>query len=367
MNTIISKGTILIVDDVPKNIQLVANILTQEGFHIQFSTDGKEVFDLIKNRDFDLILLDIMMPKMDGYEVCEQLKKNEYSKDIPIIFLTAKSGVNDITKGFFLGAVDYITKPFNIAELISRVKTHVELKKKTQELKEANLAKDKFFSIIAHDLKNPFSAIMSIQSLLKEEAKKSQNEQIMKYLDVLEPATKNAYNLLENLLEWSRLQNKTKKPQKSNHSVQELIYVSIFSLNEMLKQKEIDLVYDLNENTEIFIDINMIGSVMRNLVSNAIKFTHRKGKIVIKTEKENNFVKISISDNGIGISEKRIKSLFVIGEHVSSIGTEKELGTGLGLILCKEFIEKNSGKIWVESVEEQGSTFYFTVPTQESI
>ncbi|MCB1192692.1 MAG: hybrid sensor histidine kinase/response regulator [Leptospiraceae bacterium] len=357
-----TQGRIIIVDDVPKNIQLAANILTREGFHVEFSTDGNEVFNLIKDRDFDLILLDIMMPKMDGYDVCKQLKQNENTKDIPIIFLTAKSGAENITLGLELGAVDYVTKPFNIEELVRRVRTHVELKKKTQELKEANLSKDKFFSIIAHDLKNPFNAIMSIHSLLREEAVKIQSEQINKYLDLLVPATKNAYSLLENLLEWSRLQNQTKIPQKNNFSTEELIYTSIYPLSELLKQKEIELIYDLGENTKVLIDIHMMGSVLRNLLSNAIKFTKRNGKITIKSEKQNGFIKISVSDSGVGIPEKRIKSLFVIGEHVSSVGTEKELGTGLGLILCKEFVEKHSGKIWVESIEGQGSVFCFTIP-----
>lgn len=155
------KFSILIVDDVPKNIQMVANVLREEGYQMAFARSGDAALRHTETILFDLILLDIMMPEMNGYEVCEKLKQNPKTKEIPVIFLTAKTDTENVLKGFELGAVDYVTKPFNMSELLARVKTHLELREARQKLQELNATKDKFFSIIAHDLKNPFNALIS--------------------------------------------------------------------------------------------------------------------------------------------------------------------------------------------------------------
>jgi len=160
------KFKVLIVDDVPKNIQLAGSILQKEGYHISFANNGETALNLTKTNDFDLILLDIMMPEMDGFEVCGQLKQKPETRDIPIIFLTAKTGTESTIKGFEIGAVDYVTKPFNEKELLARVRTHLELRDAQKNLREANATKDKFFSIIAHDLKNPFNALLGLSKLL---------------------------------------------------------------------------------------------------------------------------------------------------------------------------------------------------------
>jgi len=157
---------ILIVDDVPKNIQVAANILQRQGYHMAFAQNGKAALSQIRANCFDLVLLDIMMPEMDGFEVCMEMKNAPETKDIPIIFLTAKTDTDSIVKAFELGAMDYVTKPFNGAELLSRVKTHLELNHTRRKLVEANASKDKFFSIIAHDLKNPFNAMIGLSRML---------------------------------------------------------------------------------------------------------------------------------------------------------------------------------------------------------
>ena len=156
------KSSILIVDDVAKNIQLVAKFLTQEGYTLHFAQNGVSAMELVDREDFDLILLDVMMPGMDGFTVCEKLKQNPLTASIPIVFLTAKADDEAITKGFELGGVDYITKPFNPAELIARVKTHIKLEQRKQRFQELNATKDTLLSVISHDLKTPFHQIIGI-------------------------------------------------------------------------------------------------------------------------------------------------------------------------------------------------------------
>ena len=180
MNT--KQKSILVVDDIVKNIQVIANVLYDQGFHVEFATNGEEALEWLKSQNFDLILLDVMMPGMDGFEVCEKIKEMPCCNETPIIFLTAKTDVDSIAKGFEAGAVDYITKPFNIKELLVRVNTHIKIQEQRKEMEELNHTKDKFFSIIAHDLKNPFNTILGFSQFLMQYDNVSQEKYKAVYL-----------------------------------------------------------------------------------------------------------------------------------------------------------------------------------------
>ena len=203
-----NRQKVLIVDDVTKNIQLVANFLKQAGYDINFAISGKTAIKHIKKARFDLILLDIMMPEMDGFEVCKKLKSEDETKDIPVIFLTAKTDIDSITQAFKAGGVDYITKPFNKAELLARVKTHLELQHQKRNLKELNATKDKFFSIIAHDLKSPLNHLLGLSEILQKELESAGSDEIIKIANLINKSAKSGRLLLENLLEWSRSQGR---------------------------------------------------------------------------------------------------------------------------------------------------------------
>ncbi len=356
------KFTVLIIDDVPENIQLAANILDKAGYEIAFASDGKSALTQVKHIAADLILLDIMMPETDGFTVCRQLKNDPETADIPVIFLTAMSEHESIVRGFEVGGVDYITKPFNDKELLARVKTHLSLKHANEQLKELNAAKDKFFSIIAHDLKSPFNTLINGTRYLKDYYDKMDKDTLDMIIDELHKSSKNMFLLLENLLEWARSQsgNISYKPEILN--LYEIINGIVLLFTRNLNNKNIRIVNAVDPNLSVYADMNMIQTVLRNLCSNAVKFTPDGGTICFISSDKGNFVEITVSDTGIGIPEEDMGKLFRIDSKYSRLGTAEERGTGLGLILCKEFVEKNCGTIHAESESGKGSRFVFTLP-----
>ena len=360
-----NRQKVLIVDDVTKNIQLVANFLKQAGYDINFAISGKTAIRHIKKAKFDLILLDIMMPEMDGFEVCKKLKSDDETKDIPVIFLTAKTDIDSITQAFKAGGVDYITKPFNKAELLARVKTHLELQQQKRNLKELNATKDKFFSIIAHDLKSPLNHLLGLSEILQKELESDRGDDIIKLANLISQSAKSGRLLLENLLEWSRSQTGSINFNPDVLDMQKMT-TEIIELNERnAVLKNILIKSKIKNKVFAFADGNMIKTILRNLISNGIKFTMNGGKIILNAKQTNGVVTYSVSDSGIGIKSTDIKKLFRIDINPNSIGNSIEKGTGLGLILCKEFIEINGGKIWVESKIGEGSTFKFSMPASK--
>ncbi|MDP2337792.1 MAG: two-component regulator propeller domain-containing protein [Bacteroidota bacterium] len=233
---------------------------------------------------------------------------------------------------------------------------------KTTELNDLNASKDKFFSIIAHDLKNPFNAIIGLSEILKEEIKSGDPATMEEFAGLINISAVQTFRLLENLLEWANSQRGkiVFKPIPINLS--ELFNEEIDMLNDMAKVKNIELKSSFPDHLTIVADKNMLKTILRNLVSNAIKFTHRNGKVEVKAVINNKHAEISVSDNGIGMTNDAMAKLFRIDTNHSTYGTEKETGSGLGLILCKEFVEKHHGKIWVETELGKGSQFKFTLP-----
>jgi len=361
---------ILIVDDVPKNIQVVANILQQEGFRMAFAQDGNSALHLTETNTFDLILLDIMMPGLDGFEVCERLKEDPNTREIPVIFLTARTDTEDIVKAFGKGAVDYVMKPFNAAELLARVKTHLELKAARQqlaanndELIELNATKDKFFSIIAHDLRNPIQGLLLASEMLKTNYHRMDTDKITDYIHRFHKGTNHISDLLENLLTWSRAQRGKVKCIPVKTDIQRLTAQCIDLLAQQAEKKNISLTSNIPTESFVFADPDMIRTVIRNLISNAVKFTPQGGSITVSTATEGNSINTTICDTGVGIEEDDLKNLFRIDNQKTTTGTSGEKGTGLGLLLCKEFIEKNQGTLHAESTPGKGSTFTFSLKT----
>jgi len=235
----------------------------------------------------------------------------------------------------------------------------IELNKKVMK---DSIEKDKFFSIISHDLMNPFNALLGFSEMLTLSAKNGDKEDCIEYSQIVHQSTKRILNLLQNLLVWSRMQNGKMKYAPKSVRIDELVSDTIMITAPIAQNKGIDLEWKTNNNITANLDPNMIGSVLQNLITNAIKFTERGGSVKVKVTTDSNHLNFTVSDTGVGISDDQINKLFRIDKNSSSRGTDDEVGTGLGLIICKEFIEAHQGKIWVESVLGKGSDFCFSIP-----
>lgn len=247
-------------------------------------------------------------------------------------------------------------------DISKRIKAEQTIKNKTEQLYKANAEKIKFFSIISHDLKSPLSSIVSFSEILSEQVRKKDWQQIKKYSDIIGFSSHNAMNLLMNLIEWSLSQSGMMQYKPEYFDLTDTISESSLLFTDIAEQKSITLSSELSCKIPVFGDETMIGSILRNLISNAIKFTHPEGKVHISTKLKQQKIIVSISDTGVGISELCIEKIFSIDGNCSTYGTQNESGTGLGLILCKEFIQKHNGEIWVESETDRGSIFHFTLP-----
>lgn len=360
---------ILIVDDNIGNIEFLNVILEDEGFEISTAYDGPEALEKVSEISPELILLDINMPEMSGYEVCERLKQKPESKDIPIIFLTAQAEFEDIIQGFNIGAVDYVTKPFNSEELLSRVNTHLELYKskklineQIEELHRLNATKDRLLSIIGHDLRSPFVSIVELSKMLSEGIENLKPDDVKEMSQAIYKSSKQSFNLLEGLLEWAKSQSGKVSINIKQNDLAAVVDKAIELISLKADRKGVKISSELEAGASAMFDLNMITTVVRNLLSNAIKYTGREGEVVVSAERANGEIRVVVKDTGMGIREENLSRLFKDDVFITTRGTDGEKGTGLGLSLCKEFVEKNGGTISVESKEGEGSTFMFTIP-----
>jgi len=250
-----------------------------------------------------------------------------------------------------------------IAQVIERKQSSVQLKKYSEELKEANQAKDKFFSIIAHDLKSPFQGLLGYSQILSNEFDTLSDEEKMFFINNIDNISKSAYNLLEDLLTWSRIQIGKLEVNYEVFNLAEFLNPTISLLNQTATNKDITIKTSIDNKNLVKADKNMVQTAVRNLISNAIKFTNNGGKIKVSTKVIDEFVEVTVEDNGIGMKKDILKNLFRIDQNVTTKGTANEEGTGLGLLLCKEMIEKEGGTIKVESEAGKGSKFRFTIPS----
>lgn len=355
-------NTVFLVDDNLKNIQVAANVLRLEGYKVLFSDNGKEGLKNIELYMPDIILLDIMMPIMDGFEVCKLLKENDKTRNIPVIFLTAKTEVDNISKGLELGGVDYITKPFNPKELIARLKTHLTIQNQKKELTELNETKDKLFSVMGHDLKGNVASILSLSGLLLDHEYEKSEDQRYEFYRYIHNQANNLNILLTNLLNWSKSRSDKMVYDPRPVDVKRIAEQNVRLLKENASLKNIKLISAVEVGFDVMIDENMINTVLRNLIFNAIKFTNVGGSITIDAEKRDGMAYIKVTDTGVGIRKEKQNTIFNRETVVSTNGTAEETGTGLGLSICNDFVAKNKGKIWLESEPGKGTTVYFSVP-----
>jgi len=526
--------TLLLIDDTPTNLGVLSKYLEQTGFRVVVARDGESGFKRAQYVHPDIILLDVMMPGLDGFETCRRLKADPLTHDIPVIFMSALAGTDDKVHGFAVGAVDYVTKPLQQEEVLARVTTHLKIRDLTRNLlkrnqyleaahlvgqrassilnleqllttvveliqtqfglyhvsvwllnptetqlnvqaesgpnsahqlgagfsisadsdygvarahrsgqpylvpdinlvaawqayaglpatcaelalplrfgrtplgvlgfhshvsgafdaedqtalqtlasqiaiavrnarlyrtlEQQNASKDRFFSIIAHDLKSPFNPLLGLSQLLTQFPDETPMSEVRDFGARIYSSARSAYGLLENLLQWSRLQLGRLDHHPTLLDVGELAADNVLLLNEAAAIKNIHLLNHIPAGQQAYADANMLNTVLRNLLSNALKFTPAGGQVKVTAQPAEAgaaWLEIHVQDTGVGIAPEDLPRLFKLGDTYTTRGTAQEQGTGLGLIMCQEMVVKNGGQIWVESQTGQGTTITFTVP-----
>ena len=361
---------LLVVDDVQTNVLLLKALLSKDGYGILVANNGQEALEVIRNENPDLILLDVMMPGMDGFEVAERLKSEEYRCEIPIIFLTALDDTQSIVNGFKLGAGDFISKPFRKEELMVRIKHQLSLvaarriiEEKNEELRKTIAGRDKLYSVIAHDLRSPMASMkMLLNTIMMSVEKDKIDPDIFDMLEMSNKTSEEVFSLLDNLLKWtkSQLGKLTVIPQKLD--ISGLADGVVEVMNSVAEVKHIKLIRTDHESFFVYVDIEMIKSVLRNLISNAVKFSNPDSEIKVGIKAEDGKVIVSVTDSGKGIKKEDQHKLLKDSTHFTTYGTNSEEGSGLGLLLCRDFARKNGGELWFESEENLGSVFSFSLP-----
>ena len=360
---------ILIVDDVISNVLLLKILLTNEKFQVCTANNGRACIEMTKKEHPDLILLDVMMPDINGFDTAVILKKDPETKDIPIIFLTALNSPQDLVHGFQVGANDFLTKPFNKEELVMRVTQQISLvaakriiEKQNAELKATLSNRDKMYSVIAHDLRSPMASIRMVLNLVVQSTSAEKvGPELYMLLDQANRESEEVHELLDNLLKWTKSQTGRLNVVLQDLDLNDIVpgVVEIFEMIANTKNIKLELK-KTDEALKVHADNDMLKTVLRNFMSNAVKFSPENSTIQIAMAKEGDFARVSVKDQGVGIAADRLGSIFHKGE--TTYGTGGEEGSGLGLQLCQDFARKNGGDCYVESVEGQGSTFSFTIP-----
>ena len=366
---------ILIVDDVVSNVLLLKVLLKNLNYQIATANDGLQALSAVETEKPDLILLDVMMPGLNGFEVAEKLKENPETRDILIIFLTALNATSDVVRGFKAGANDFISKPFHKEELLIRVSHQISLIaarriiiRQTEEPAAHDIGTDKLYSVIAHDLRSPIGSIkMVLNMLLLNLPASSIGKDMHEMLNMANRMTEEVFSLLDNLLKWTKSQIGRLNVVYQQFDLVPIIQgvIEIFSIAAELKN--IRLRVEIPDTLEVYADCDMMKTVIRNLISNAMKFTPEGGDITIRVRQDDAQAAIvEVSDSGCGISKENQAKLMKPSTHFSTFGTKNEEGSGLGLLLCQDFATKNGGRLWFESEEGKGSTFQFLDPVAEN-
>lgn len=369
--------TVLIVDDNARNIQIVGNMLAVRNIQIAFATSGSKALELAANQHFDLILLDIMMPELDGYEVCQQLRMNKKTADIPIIFLTAKTDTESILKGFNLGANDYITKPFNSAELMARVTTHLELSTKKQQLAELNntleqqvqqrteqlrqanqllarleKAKSDFLSIMGHELRSPLNGVIGLTAMLSDT---QLDENQREYIQALMHTSQRLARFSETALLITTLQSGTHLPNMHETLLRIPVELAIAELKEVFAEKKIKVSTTLeDEHVQLPIDSDLIRRCVSVILENSAYHLAKHGQITVQIRSNaDEKVELEIADNGTGFEADVLDSLNDFMDNKNLILKD---GTGLSLAAVKLIIDAHSGKIQLGN-KAQGGAF----------
>jgi len=406
------KGNILVVDDVPDNLRFLSATLTRRGYEVRSAINGAMALIGARTTLPDLVLLDIMMPEIDGYKVCEQLKADPQTRDIPVIFLSALDEVVDKIKAFEVGGIDYITKPFQVEEVLARVENQLtirklqrqlqqknrELEHSNQELEQSNQDLEQFAHVVSHDLQQPLQSIITSADLLALGCLSDGDDEAKQYIDFIKTSSFRMSQLIQDLLAYSRVG--AAKENIEPVDCQMILERVTANLQAAIAETGAIITYD--PLPTVVANGTLLGQLFQNLISNAIKFQrpNEQPQIKISVEQQHHMAALDddtdlrtaaasglatsvrnddpqaksssedvsewlfgVRDNGIGMKSEQFDRIFQIFQRLHS--SQKYPGTGIGLCTCKKIVERHGGQIWVESEYGVGTTFYFTLPIKE--
>lgn len=353
----VNNVTILVVDDNKDTRDMLMLILTTNGYVVQSESNGKAAIDRVQAEPPALILLDIMMPGMDGYEVCSRLKQSEQTADIPIIFISAQDDVKNIVKSFYMGGVDYISKPFNTAEILARIEAHITIHHRKADLKKQIDDLDAFAHTVAHDLKGSLSLVTGFSDYLLEIGDLSNEKEVMEVLHHIKEAGRRAVNIIDELLLLSGVHKKDAllSPIDMGTVVRKSQQRLEFMIADYKGEIEMPMCWPIALGYGAWLE-----EVWVNYISNGLKYGGSPPKLIVGAdESSDGMLRFWVSDNGKGISPAQQTSLFTEYERLDQMHAE---GYGLGLSIVQRIIHKLGGTVGVESVLGEGSLFYFTLP-----
>jgi len=360
---------VLLVDDTEENLHVASFLLRSNGYRVSTAHDGFEALTACERDRPDLILLDVMMPGMDGYECCRRLKAREDLKDIPVIFLSAMADSDDVVAGLELGAVDHVGKPFNAAELLARVATHVRLRRlqvtveeNYRALSELEAMRDNLVNMIIHDLRTPLSVVQGNLDLVENFASKITGfEQFATPLRDANQATVDLIHMVSNLLDISRMEDGKMPLNRRDNDIAELIDQTRRLMSVKAAQNDIALRVEAG-SARVSCDAELIQRVLVNLTANAIKFSFPDTSVRLTTRLSGDHLTVNVIDSGPGIPPDYQAKVFEKFGQVDAYQDRKKFSTGLGLTFCKLAVEAHGGRIGLESDGRSGSRFWFTLP-----
>ncbi|MCP4109579.1 MAG: response regulator [Desulfobacteraceae bacterium] len=389
MNT--SKANILVVDDTPENLHLLIRMLKEKDYHVRASPNGSLALAGVETEPPDLILLDIMMPDMNGYEVCEKLKADKRFRDIPVIFISALGQALDKVKAFSLGGVDYITKPFQVDEVLARVSTHLAIRGLQKQLEKANKtleqrvaertselavmnkelktakeaaeaasqAKTRFLANIGHELRTPMNHIIGCTELTLTSRFTPEEQQ--KYVGYALASARQLSGIIDDLIDLSRIEADGISSENTSFSLDMVLDTVVERLRSNADAKGLVLKPQAKSGIPEWAtgNVNILIRILLKIAENAVKFTE-KGEIRISASRKEDLLYFTVSDDGIGISAAHLETIFRDFTQADESTTRKYGGMGLGLTMARRMVDAMGGTLWAESVEGRGSDFHFT-------
>lgn len=360
-------ATILVVDDTLPNLELLSEMLKARGYRVRPVPSGDLALQAAKSNPPDLILLDVHMPEMDGYEVCEHLKADEQLQDIPVLFISGLSETTDKVRAFQVGGADYITKPFQFEEVEARVATHLELRRQRRELVQSyeqlqklEALRDDLIHMIVHDLRTPLTNILCSLELIQEVD--YDRERTQEFVPVAVESGRTLVGMVDDMLDISKLEAGQMTLEITEFSVAEVIETALDSVRRLASQKGLELSTDVSPlDLRLHADEEKVRRALTNLLGNAVKFTY-EGSVRVQARGEDGGVLISVTDTGEGLPEGDRERIFDKFSQVEARSEGHTTGTGLGLTFVKLAVEAHGGKVWVESELGKGSTFHVSLP-----